>query len=297
MAAERPHSTHQPSAGRVAILAGSGRIPQKLAMSLAQAGREPFIVCLGGERHAWAAEHEHISVNWGEVGRLIRALRAAGVTQVCLAGHVVRPDVRAIRFDLGGLFALPRILKAGLGGDDAILRHIITLFEEKGFAVVGPHELAPELVLPAGFAAGCPPYKDLVEDLRVGLRASRHLAPLDIGQALVVVRRQIVAVEGIEGTDGLLARVREMRDSGRLRAAPGEGLLVKAAKPGQELRVDLPAVGLRTLEGARKAGLGALALEAGRVIAPDWQEIAERARALELHVASFAPEDGTGETA
>lgn len=275
--------------GRLAILSGLGDVPQRVAEVARSQGQEPFIVVIGGlDVPSWASGYEHTAFGWGDVSRLFSTLKAKGCTEVCLAGSVVRPDLKSIKFDLGGLFALPRILKAGFGGDDAILRQVISLFEEQGLTIRALPEIAPSLVLPIGFNVKSKAYEGFEADLAVAEKAIATIAPLDIGQSLVVVRQQIVAVEGAEGTDGLLARVAEMRASARIRAKAGEGVFIKAAKPGQDLRVDLPSVGEKTLEGVAKAGLAGLALQAERVLCPDLAAFRARAEALSLFIRSFS---------
>ena len=278
-------------AGRLAILAGDGAAPRIAAHEARERGEEPLVLVLGGVEAPWAASFETTSLGWGEVGRLIRTLQAHGCTRICLIGGVVRPDIKSIRFDLGGLFALPRIIQAGLGGDDRILRHIISLFEEKGFSVVSPLDIAPSLALPRDLATHVRPYEGLARDLATGVAALSHLSSLDVGQALVVIREQIVAIEAAEGTDGMLARIADMRQAGRIRVKPGEGVLVKAAKLGQDLRVDLPTVGLRTLEMLHKAGLAAMAAEAERVLCPERHAMLEAATAKGIYVTSFVMQE------
>jgi DUF1009 family protein len=110
------------------------------------------------------------------------------------------------------------------------------------------------------------------------------LGPFDIGQAVVVIDGHVVAVEDIEGTDGLLARVARLREAGRIRAKSGHGVLVKAPKSGQDLRFDLPTVGPKTIEGVAKAGLAGIAVIAGSTIAADSQAMIEAADTAGLFI-------------
>jgi len=276
---------------RIAIIAGGGRLPRMAAHHLLQQGENPFIVAFATTQAADIMEgidaYDHICIGWGEVQRFINTLKKRGCKKLCFVGHVVRPDIKSIKFDLGGLFALPRILKAGLGGDDKILRHICTLLEEKGFEVLGVHELVPDLIFPHDYHAGPRPYKGFKKDLEIGKNAIRTLSCLDIGQSFVIIREQIVAVEGAEGTDGLLERVADMRQKGRVRVKPSRGLFIKASKEGQDLRFDMPVFGLKTLEGVHNAGLGAVALEEKRLLCPDLDVLDKQARDLSVCVSSF----------
>ena len=162
-------------------------------------------------------------------------------------------------------------MSAFRGGDDHLLSGIGRLFEQDGFRMVGIGDVAPDILMPEGCIAGTAPDAAAVADIARGREVLRALGPFDIGQAVVVIDGHVVAVEDIEGTDGLLVRVAQLREAGRIRAKAGRGVLVKAPKSGQDLRFDLPTVGARTVEGAAKAGLAGIAVIAGFTIAADSQ--------------------------
>ena len=136
--------------------------------------------------------------------------------------------------------------------------------------MVGIRDVAPDILIPEGAIARATPDPAASADIEKGREVLRALGPFDIGQAVVVIDGHVVAVEDIEGTDGLLARLRE---AGRIRASKGRGVLVKAPKSGQDLRFDLPAVGPKTVEGVAKAGLAGMAVIAGNTIAAESQEM------------------------
>src|SRR5207253_6521217 len=126
--------------------------------------------------------------------------------------------------------------------------------EQQGFRMVGIKDVAPDLLMPEGSVTRTVPDGDALADIARGRAVLTALGPFDIGQAAVVIDGHVVAVEDIEGTDALLARVARLREEGRIRAATGRGVLVKVPKSGQDLRFDLPTIGPRTLEGVAAAG-------------------------------------------
>ena len=250
----------------IAILAGSGDLPPLLAEAVRHAGDEPVIFPIAGEADiadfAGFTAHEY---RWGEIGGLFRLILGAGCREAVFIGGIARrPDFRAILPDLGGLVLLPRILKALRRGDDGVLSEIAGMFAEKGVKLVGPLTVAPELALPEGLVAGNNPAADLRADMERAAEAARAIGRLDIGQAAVAVDGRVVALEGAEGTDGLLERVADLRVAGRI--AKSGGVLVKCMKPTQDPRLDLPGIGPRTATAARRAGLDGVAGEAGRAL-------------------------------
>ncbi len=250
----------------IAILAGSGELPRLLAEAIRRAGGEPVIFPIAGEADVGDfpgfTAHQY---RWGEIGGLFRLIRGAGCRQAVLIGGVSRrPDFRTIRPDLGGLVLLPRILRLLRRGDDGLLSEVAQMFAEKGVELVGPLAVAPELALPEGLVAGRQPSAALREDLRRAAEAARAIGRLDIGQAAAAVDGRVVALEGAEGTDGLLERVARLRQAGRI--AKSGGVLVKCMKPTQDPRLDLPGIGPNTAAAAARAGLDGVAGEAGRAL-------------------------------
>jgi DUF1009 family protein len=158
------------------------------------------------------------------------------------------------------------------------------VLEREGFRLVGIRDVAPQLLMPVGCLTRAAPDADANADIAKGRELLRALSPFDIGQGVVVIDGHVVAVEDIEGTDGLLARVARLRGEGRIRARAGRGVLVKAPKSGQDLRFDLPTTGLRTVEGAAAAGLAGIAAIAGHTIAADAQAMIEAADRAGLFV-------------
>jgi DUF1009 family protein len=270
----RSHLVASPGA-RIGILAGGGRLPLTIAESVTAAGGSAHIVAIEGEADAHIARFPHTWVNWGHVGRMVATLRQHADALV-IAGSVRRPNVWRMRPDLGFFLSLPQILEmmAG-GGDDSVLSRVVRFFEAKGIEVRGAHEVAPDLLAPAGPAGALALGGEARADADLGFAVRAALGPLDAGQAVVVADGRVLAIEGAEGTDAMLARVAGLRGA-RMRTTPS-GVLAKGPKPGQELRVDMPAIGPRTVEHAAAAGLAGVAVEAGAVLLLDRDEAATMA--------------------
>jgi len=275
--------------GPLAIICGGGSLPVAVADSVSASGRGVLLFPLRGAADPQAvARHPHHWLYVGQGGKFRRLARAAGCTDVVLIGSMVRPALRHIRPDFTTLFYLPRIITAYRGGDDHLLSSIARIFDEHGFHLVGAHEVAPEILMPAGPLGEALPSAADRADIALGLEYLRAAAPFDIGQAVVVAGRHVLAVEAAEGTDAMLARVADMR--GKKRVPPAAGVLVKAPKHGQDHRFDLPSIGPQTVEAAARAGLSGIAVVAGSTIVAEAEALIAAASRARLFVIGVAAE-------
>jgi DUF1009 family protein len=263
--------------GPLAMLCGGGSLPLTVADKVASSGRPVLLFPLRGAAEGLGVErYPHHWVHIGQIGKFLRLARAAGCRDVVFIGSLVRPSLWHVHPDLKGLTVLPRVFAAYRGGDNHLLSGMGKLLEDEGLRLVGAHEVAPDILIPEGALARAQPSELDRADIALGLEYLHAAGKFDIGQAVVVAGRHILAVEAVEGTDAMLARVAEMRVNGRLRARPGTGILVKAPKPAQDHRFDLPSIGPQTVEGVVRAGLAGIAVLAGSTI------VAEPARLIEL---------------
>jgi len=265
----------------LALVAGNGSLPVQIAEALKRAGRDFHLVAIKGEAGEGTRALADTELGWGEIGRLYGFLKKTGTQDVLLIGGVSRrPDFASILGDFGTLKRLPTIFRALAGGDDSLLTKVIRLFEVEGFRIVGIKDVAPQLLASSGVLGKIRPKESDWRDLQLALRATEKLGELDIGQAAVAVGGRVVALEGAEGTDAMLARCAELKRIGRVRAKGRTGVLVKTAKPDQDLRVDLPTVGPQTIELAAGAGLAGIAVEAhGALIAEKDETLAKADKA------------------
>jgi DUF1009 family protein len=276
-------------ANRIGIIAGSGSLPREVAESIVARGGSVHVVMVDGAAEAALAMFPHTVVNWAQPGRTTAALKQAGVRDVVMLGGFQRPSFRSARPDFGFFQMLPRVVRLlRAGGDDAVLRGLVALFERRGLKVVGVGDVAPDLLAEDGVLTARAPSSQDDADAATGLALVAALGRYDIGQAVVVANGRVEAIEGAEGTDRMLKRVAEVR-----RSAAGEthgGVLVKRPKPGQDLRVDLPAIGPNTMDSAAAAGLSGVAVMAGHVLCAERPRMIAAANARGVFVAGVSPQ-------
>jgi len=269
---------------RHGIIAGNGRIPLELAEHLSARGDPPFIFIIDGEGDSQLTRFDHCVINPAEVGKLVRTAKAEGVTHMTLVGGVRgRPAFTRFRPDSTTLRLVPRIIRALMAGDDHLLSEVVTMLEERGFMVVGVDAILTDMVADPVVMTRKHPDRAAHTAIDIGLRATQLLGQLDAGQAGIVIGKRVVALEGVEGTDAMLQRVADMKTQGRLAARRG-GVLVKTSKPGQELRVDMPTIGVHTVRNAANAQLAGIAVEAGKTLIVDRPAVIEAANAAGLFV-------------
>ncbi|MDO1559959.1 UDP-2,3-diacylglucosamine diphosphatase LpxI [Brevundimonas sp. 2R-24] len=277
--------------GRLGLVSGGGDLPGAVLRACEAAGRPVFIVALKGFTEPDLRADAGVEVGLAEFGKCIAALQKAGCRQVCFCGNVSRPDFASLVPDLKGMSVLPGLIAAGRQGDDALLRAMLKVFEDAGFEVVGPDALLGRVLEP-GALGGVIPDKAQLEDVTKALDVARATGALDIGQGAVVAEGLVLAVEAQEGTDAMLRRVAGLPQALRGQAGARKGALAKAPKPIQERRVDLPVIGVRTVELAAEAGLAGVAGEAGGLIVVDADAVRAAADRLGLFVWGEAPSPG-----
>jgi len=248
----------------LAIICGGGSFPGAVADAVAQRGRRPVMfgikgwadaAVIGGYAHHWIAI--------GQAGRFFRLARAENCREVLFIGTVLRPPITQLRLDWQTIRAMPRLIRAYRGGDDKLISGVAGIAESGGLRVVGVKEVAPEVLIPEGILGRHQPSERDRSDIARALKVIAVLGPFDVGQAAIVAGNNVLAVEAAEGTDNMLGRIAELRRLGRVTSPPGTGVLVKAPKPGQDRRFDLPSIGPRTIENVARAGLAGLAVTAG----------------------------------
>jgi len=241
----------------LALIAGTGALPGELA---AQLDAPPLVCALEG--FGPDALTVDVWFRLETLGTLLAVLRDNGVGRICMAGAIGRPVIDPGAIDAATRPLVPVLQQAMASGDDAALRAAIAVFEQAGMQVSAAHEIAPDLLLPAGVPSTAQPGDSERADATRGAEIVNAMAAADIGQACVVQHHQALAVEGAYGTDWMLRSLTTRPDA-------GGGVLFKAPKPGQDRRVDLPTIGPDTITAACAAGLSGVVIEAGGVIVLD----------------------------
>ena len=272
---------------KLGILAGRGALPGQIVRACQSVGREIFVIAFNGETDpstvAGGVHHEWVDLP--TVGRTIRLLKEADVVELVMIGPVGRPEFSKLKPDWHGAKLLPRVIKAARKGDDAIMKVVIEDLEQHGFTILGAEDILSNLGAPLGVIGVHEPNTGDRTDITRGMDVVAQLGVMDIGQAAVVRDGYVLAVEAAEGTDAMLRRCREFRGE---RAG---GVLVKRPKPGQERRVDLPTIGVSTVEGASNAGLKGIAVAAGGSLIVDREAVAAAADAAGIFVCGVPEED------
>ncbi len=258
--------------GALAIICGGGTLPFAVADAVTKYGRRVVLFAIRG----WAdpkrvVDYPHYWAALGQFGAFCRLARREGCQDVVLIGSMMRPAIWQIRPDLKTLRLLPRIFGMFRGGDDYLLKGVAAIFEEHGFRLLGAHAVAPEILMPEGTLGRERPTERDNADIAKGLAFLTAASPFDVGQAVVVADARVLAIEAAEGTDSLLERIAQLRQTGRI--ASGRGVLVKAAKRNQDRRLDLPSIGPQTVEGAARAGLAGIAVVAGSTVVAEPAQI------------------------
>ena len=271
----------------LAILCGAGAFPLEVAADARRAGRAPFLIGVVGSSDTAIESYPHVWVRIGEVGKLFAALKDRAIGEMVIVGAMTRPEFADLRLDWGAVKRVAELAQLFRRGDNGLLVGLAAIFEREGVHIVGAHEVAPRLVAPAGLFGARAVSPDEETDIALGKELLEALSRFDAGQAAVVGAGRVLAIEAAEGTDAMLARVADLRASGRLRLSAPAGVLVKAPKRGQDLRLDMPAIGPDTVRGAIRAKLGGIALAAGRVLVVERERCAHEADAAGLFVTGF----------
>jgi DUF1009 family protein len=268
---------------RLGLIAGGGDLPVHVAEAADGDGRLGCVIALDGfadlDRYA-----DPQLCGIAQPGRALKLLAEFDCDAVCFAGIVKRPDFSKLKPDMRGIAFLPKAVAAAAKGDDALLRAVVGLFEEDGFAVLGVDDIAAELVAPEGMIGGAEPGEGDRADALKAMDVAGLIGSADIGQGAVVADGLVLAVEAQEGTDAMLERVSalplDIRGGGQRRC----GVLAKRPKPKQERRVDLPVVGVSTIHGVAKAGLAGVAVPAGGALILGRAAVAEAAEQAGIFV-------------
>jgi hypothetical protein len=288
----------QPTAGQseqgpLAIICGGGILPLTVADAVARRGRRVVLFPLHGFADAAAIHrYPHHWVGLGRLGRFRHLAMAEGCRDLVLIGAVTRPRLRQLRLDGLALRHLPAILRSFRGGDDHLLTGVTAMVESLGFRVVGVQDLTPEILVDEGALGRHTPSARDYSDIDRGLALLAATGPFDIGQAAVVADNRILAIEAAEGTDHMLDHVAALRRAGRIALSDRVGVLVKAPKSSQDMRLDLPSIGPKTIEGVVRAGLAGLAVMAGSTIVAEPGTVAAIADKNGIFVVGVRPVAG-----
>ncbi len=289
---------------KVGVVAGSGQMPVEIIRSCRARGIEVYVVGLqpfvdeglflegagtagsgsgakSGSGAAIFADVPFVGARLGEIGKMVKFLKAHGVVDIVLAGGIKRPSLKELIPDWEATKMLARVaLKKQ--SDDGLFRAVIREAEGFGLHVLGIEEVVPEMLFHEGVYGRVKPSGEDMDDIKRGIEVAKALGAVDVGQAVVVQEGMVLAVEAVEGTDAMLARGASLRKPGK------KPVMVKILKPGQDSRVDVPAMGLQTIEGLVRNGMGGIAVEAGGILVIEREAVIAAADAAGIFIIGMA---------
>lgn len=275
---------------KLGILAGGGRLPADIVDICRRTGRAFHVIAFAGQADdALCEDTPHTNIRLGAAGRTLKALRENDVEEIIFVGSISRPSLAEMRPDSWGVKFLARSGAMALGDDGFLTSLIRTLEKKEGFRVVGVGDVARELLAPLGAIGSIQPSGADQPDIRVAVSAARELGAKDVGQAAVSRNGRVIGLEDSSGTDALLHRISPV-PAAEPQGSP-VGVLAKVAKPQQERRADLPAIGVDTVRNAARAGLAGIVVEAGAAIVLERDRVADIADELELFVVGIRTDD------
>lgn len=271
---------------KLGIIAGGGTLPQTLINHCLQNKREFFVLAIenNADKAIFTPEIPHKWIRIGQAGTGFKLMHEQNVQEIVMIGTIRRPTLSDLVPDLrtAAFFA-----KIGLKsvGDDGILRALINDIESENMRVVGIHEVIPDLLVKEGVLTKHKPDKQALADISRGVEVARELGKLDVGQAVIVQQGLVLGVEGIEGTDKLIERCGTYQRKGV------GGVLVKLRKPQQDMRIDLPTIGTKTIENLHSTGMRGIAIHAGNALIVNEAEVIALADKYSMFICGIEPED------
>ena len=269
---------------KLGIIAGGGSIPKKLIEFCKKNKRDYFVLAIEGnaDKNLIDDSVPHQWIRIGQAGTGFKRFHDEKVQDVVMIGTIRRPGFFDLMPDLRTTAFFAKIGMKSLG-DDGILRALVKEIESEGMAVKGVHEVLPEILVKKGVLGRHKPDKQAEADIHRGIEVALELGKLDVGQAVIVQQGLVLGVEGIEGTDELIRRCGDYRRKGE------GGVLVKLRKPQQDMRIDLPTIGPRSVARAKESGLRGIALHAGNGLIVDEDEVIRLADKEGLFVIGVDP--------
>jgi DUF1009 family protein len=273
------------ASGRIGLIAGNGRFPFLVLDAARSQGYEVIVVAIREEAFPEIESHGATSVHWlslGELSKLIETFKGEGVQRAIMAGQVkhkqifssIRPDWRLAKL----------LLSLGTRNTDSLLGAVAKVLADEGIVLENSTSFLEPLLAKLGVLTKRKPSEQEKKNINYGRVVARHLAQYDIGQTVIVAEAACVAVEAMEGTDATIERAGQIMAS--LEADPSTLsralTVIKIAKPNQDMRFDVPVIGVKTIEVMRKAGATCLALDAGKCLLLDGNSIITAADAAEI---------------
>ena len=237
----------------IGLIFGETSFPKEILKKIKKRKARYLIIDLTKSR-VFKKDRYSLALSIGQFGRIIKILKENNCKKVLFAGKVKKPNFSKLRLDLKGIYYMPRIIRSSKLGDAAILKEIIKILSQEGIRTVSSLSFNPELTLKKGNHSKIKPNKEDKVDINKAIKTLNKLGKYTFSQGAVVRNRNVVAIEGKGGTQKMLKRCKSKKFRNK-------GVLVKFPKKKQDLRIDLPTVGLKTLTQCKSAGLKGIVLK------------------------------------
>lgn len=253
--------------GRLGIIAASGNLPLQLARAALSQGEEPFIICLNGQANHDYSPFSYASFAPGQLKSITDALLEQGCDRLLLAGKFIRPSLSSLKLDSAGAALLGRL---ALKGDDKALRLVSDYFADHQIKILPNTDFLPDRLLPEGYHFGRDLSSSETAALSLAVKVLSQLGELDVGQAVITQQDRVLAIEAAEGTQAMIARAAHLIDT-----STDAAVFVKMTKSQQDKMLDMPVIGLETLQSLAQAGIKVVGVSAGQTMLADTLEAIE----------------------
>ena len=264
----------------LAIVAGRGDLPKIIIKKCQQDNRKFIILLIEGQvSNEDYLQYQHYTLPIGQIGKALRIFRENQVKDIVFAGGIDKPSMTNIKVDGKGAMLLAKITGVKLFGDDNVLTAVTNFFKKEGFNILGAHQIVDDLVIDKGVLGKVKADKKFLTDIELGKKIIHTISEFDVGQSVVVQQNTIIGIEAKEGTDNLISR------SGKVQFPKGrKPILIKMKKLGQNTAVDLPSIGIKTIENLHQNNFAGLAIEAGASLILDKQQVIKLADQYKLFI-------------
>jgi DUF1009 family protein len=271
---------------KLGIIAGGESLPKRLIDWCKEHNRPYFVLAIKDNANPdyFTPDVNHKWIRLGQAGTGFKYFKDEEVKEIVLIGTIKRPTLADLVPDLRTATFFAKLGAKALG-DDGLLRAVVKEIEGEGMKVVGVQEVVPDLLAHSGVLTKTKPSEEDEEDIRRGIEVAYNLGRLDVGQSVVIQQGLVLGVEGIEGTDRLIQRCADYKRKGK---AP---ILVKLRKPQQDMRIDLPTIGPKTIENAHKSGFRGIAVHTGNTLIVNEEEVLKLANKYKMFIKGITPSE------
>jgi hypothetical protein len=267
---------------KIAIISCSNNLPVKLSENLKSQGHEVFVIAFNEVKTDLIPD---LLVSLGQIGKIFKFLKKHCISNMVLAGAIVRPNLWKFKFDWEGLKFCFRLIKFLKKGDDKLLRFICEYIEKQSVKLWSITDLCPQLLMPVGCITKDNPSSKIFSSIDLGINILNQIAQFDIGQSVAIADDVVLAIETIEGTDAMINKVRTI-DAKRIQGL-SKPVFVKMRKKNQSNLVDLPTIGVDTIDNLAQSGFIAAAFEANGCIILDIDKVIKRANKYHITLIGF----------